>query len=701
MGCSLTKITSPADIPNSRVARERQSSLQPSALDGVLGPLSYVGKAISDSRSAADVGVSLAFLRAFADRVGPAVTTADVVGRYVVPETVAHKCRYIDAMPQAHVGRPNFFVSHKWSSPFRELVAGVDAYVQAHPAYSTVDPTATYLWVDIFIINQHSDQKQQQEHLGNLHQAIDACTSTLLLLDQKGLVLTRIWCLYEVWNTLLLGGPQRLLVLSSSVDYGALKDIYYELDVSKAQATVEADKHRFLADIQASMGHEEMGQQVREALVSSALAQAQNAAASGRFDPDWHLQAQAKCGRMLMLRGDHNTARAYLLQSLQLSTELHGELSPQTSYRLLDMACLLSDLGQYDEAEEMYRKALRLQEAAFGADGEGLMETVYSYGVLLREMGRFAESVAVLERALALQQRRLGPQHLATLQTLVQLATVQERCGSRDVAEDLHKQALQGMERALGPDHVDVSRCCNNLAALYSSQKRFGEAEALLYRAIAIRQRVLGATHPHTLNTRLNIAICMKAAGKLAEAMEMYEQVLAGREHALGPQHQDVAQVLNNIGNLHRVLGNRSAAEAAYCRALAIRQAALGPQHPDTANVMYNMGCLLMEDMDTRLPEAEQLFRQAAEVRVTAYGPRSEDALEASEKLVTALQNQGKNAAALEMYRQLYEAQLDSGAADAAQRVLGSWCELLEGLGKVSEVEQLRGRHAKSSVTDN
>jgi hypothetical protein len=39
--------------------------------------------------------------------------TAEVVYKVIVPETTAHKCRYVDLIDSKNVQRPTYFVSHR------------------------------------------------------------------------------------------------------------------------------------------------------------------------------------------------------------------------------------------------------------------------------------------------------------------------------------------------------------------------------------------------------------------------------------------------------------------------------------------------------------------------------------------------------------------------------------------------------------
>ena len=90
---------------------------------------------------------------------------------------------------------------------------------------------------------------------------VEDADKTLMVLDPQGAILTRIWCLYEAWQTSRKGandsvalnrneGNSALVLMSYGIELEPLKDVFLNLDVARAQATVETDLHSILADIQ-------------------------------------------------------------------------------------------------------------------------------------------------------------------------------------------------------------------------------------------------------------------------------------------------------------------------------------------------------------------------------------------------------------------------------------------------------------------
>ena len=81
---------------------------------------------------------------------------------------------------------------------------------------------------------------------------------TLVVIDKRGLILQRMWCLWEVWTTLRVKaqGKAAIIPLRYGLTMETLRPLVNALDVkSKAIATsVESDKARLMLSIDRAIG---------------------------------------------------------------------------------------------------------------------------------------------------------------------------------------------------------------------------------------------------------------------------------------------------------------------------------------------------------------------------------------------------------------------------------------------------------------
>jgi tetratricopeptide (TPR) repeat protein len=78
---------------------------------------------------------------------------------------------------------------------------------------------------------------------------------------------------------------------------------------------------------------------------------------------------------------------------------------------LHNLAALLSAREQFEEAEQLYRRALVIRESRLGSDAVDTALTRQNLGSLLNAMARFGEALPLLESAVSILEKRLMPGH--------------------------------------------------------------------------------------------------------------------------------------------------------------------------------------------------------------------------------------------------------------------------------------------------
>jgi hypothetical protein len=122
------------------------------------------------------------------------------------------------------------------------------------------------------------------------------------------------------------------------------------------------------------------------------------------------------------------------------------------------------------EAEEMYMRALRGKEKAWGAEHTSTLITVNNLGNLYVDQGKMAEAEEMYMRALRGYEKAWGAEHTSTLDTVNNLGILYKSQGKMAEAEEMCMRALCGYEKARGPDHADTLRTATNLLSLYKTE---------------------------------------------------------------------------------------------------------------------------------------------------------------------------------------------------------------------------------------
>eukprot|EP00037_Helgoeca_nana_P016011 m.150288 g.150288 ORF g.150288 m.150288 type:complete len:546 (-) comp23294_c0_seq1:332-1969(-) len=338
--------------------------------------------------SNAMIGVSLRFLLRFAveNSIGgfrkwdkDEVSSAEVCQSHVRPKTESLHSAYT-ALGDPHVrvaerNLPTHFVSHCWGCPFASLAnalfvhqlgddvawAALEETVDLDKLQTLVEKelpstTENFYWIDIFSKNQHMvESDTTAAELAEMVRSIDGGAVLVMHPLESPRMLSRVWCLFEMWQILQIGHPvtgvpsfdgmlhmNRLIekvrtvksrkpvasptprnkkkgkgkggteknalgtgklngftgALGNAMD--ACRTLCTEavtgIDIRTAQATVAADREMILALIEGSVGIDEMTQSCRRVArdcVSRCTAAALESWARHRDSPRWRAAAVA------------------------------------------------------------------------------------------------------------------------------------------------------------------------------------------------------------------------------------------------------------------------------------------------------------------------------------------------------------------------------------------------------------------------
>ena len=324
---------------------------------------------------------------------------------------------------------------------------------------------------------------------------------------------------------------------------------------------------------------------------------------SGEFEAFAHRLAEM--GKGLTLQTFSETRLAFLRDTL-------GSMgnSEERIMQRLRIAAVLEELARWKESEEQQRRALA--EATALANAKIVAVVSYDLAALLLNTNRLGEAEPLMRRALEINESAFGNQHPTVAICLNNLAALLLNTNRLGDAEPLMRRALEINESAFGNQHPTVAICLRNLAVLLLNTNRLGDAEPLMRRALEIDEAAFGNQHPTVAISLNNLATLLQATNRREEAEPLMRRALEINEVVFGGQHPTVATDLNNLATLLRDTYRAEEAEPLMRRALEIDEAAFDEQHPALARDLNNLATLL--HATNRLKEAEPLMRRSLDI---------------------------------------------------------------------------------------
>jgi tetratricopeptide (TPR) repeat protein len=274
-------------------------------------------------------------------------------------------------------------------------------------------------------------------------------------------------------------------------------------------------------------------------------------------------------------------------------------------------------LGQFEEAERMLRRALELRRANQGAGHVDVAKTLTYLSGLIRQRGKGDEAKQLIRDALGIQQAALGARHP---DVAVTLSTLSELESDAAVSESLLRTVLDIQRAAFGMQHAAVATTLANLASERQRRGAFEEGESLLRQSVAIREQVFGPDHPMTATSMNLLANYLQDYRNQPVAAEsLYRRSLVILRKQPPRWLPNVSAVLNGLLGVAAKRGDYAQAESLAREALDVQRRVHGPDHPVVAD---GLG-LLAEQLSSqrRYADADTVLREAKGILERTVGP--------------------------------------------------------------------------------
>ena len=265
---------------------------------------------------------------------------------------------------------------------------------------------------------------------------------------------------------------------------------------------------------------------------------------AGATDPKAATQLAARADAATQ-RGQYEEAETLHYQVLAIHEKTLGLNNATTATSMSNLGRVLDLQGKYAEAERMYRQSLAIRERVLGSEHPDVATNLNNLAKVIQDLGKdrsigvsearararagatvsgLTEAENMYRRALGIQERTLGPDHPATALTLNNLGGLLATRGDFAQAEQMQRAALATMEKVFGEQHPDTAGVLTSLALALDNQGKIVEAEATYKRAIAI-SRKNGNARALLINDA-NLGYALAKRGRYKEALGYYKEAV-------------------------------------------------------------------------------------------------------------------------------------------------------------------------------
>jgi len=302
----------------------------------------------------------------------------------------------------------------------------------------------------------------------------------------------------------------------------------------------------------------------------------------------------------------------------RLDTELTDQ--PEVEGDLCNvMGSVYFELGQYNEAETMYRRSLELVRQTIEEDNVAVADTLHRLARVFRRRGPTSKAIETERQALAIYEKQLGRQNGKVGASLNVLGFALLEAGRAAEAEDVLKEALEINRTVFGENHPQVGLSLSRLGLVLRDQNKLDESESALREGVNVQRNVPTGVNQFDLvapevelGWTLNyLSGVLEQQGKLSEAEMKLSEAVAIMSKVLPKDHNDQLLLICNLAAFHARQGQDEQIESDYRELLATYRALPANRKIHLAVTLSILAEVLQDE--SKLAEASALLHESAE----------------------------------------------------------------------------------------
>ncbi len=263
-----------------------------------------------------------------------------------------------------------------------------------------------------------------------------------------------------------------------------------------------------------------------------------------------------------------------------------GETAGTTVHTRSNLAMALQAAGQLSEAEQTFRRVIRIHRELYGAEHpDPLFRYLNNLAEVLQEHNRLDEAESLHREALAIRLGMAGGENADAMAIRLSLAEVLLAAGRIDEAEALAAECITGWRELRGEDNIDYLAARLFLVRVSLARGDLGKAEIELEATLEGHLVLAGAQHPRTLENRRWLAECQLEIGSAAAALQTVDEAIANAGAAFPEGHWRRTVLLGLRGRCLAAIGRKDEARNDLETALEVLEQSLGETHPETMHV--------------------------------------------------------------------------------------------------------------------
>ena len=246
--------------------------------------------------------------------------------------------------------------------------------------------------------------------------------------------------------------------------------------------------------------------------------------------------------------GDYTNAMEYIQKTICLKDSFDSpgldsiRVFHSVVVAITNLAGIYSDMGKYEEASKFYKQAMQFTTVKYH------LGTLYNnYGVLLRRQKKYDEALEIYKKALDIDLEIYGNNHPSVGRVYGNIGNIYMETKRYAEAENYLLKSIQILGAVYGPNNTLVAGSYSNMGALEAFQEKWQDAITYYRKALDLLLGLIGDSHPQTALAYQGLGFCYAKSGDTEKGIQFLEKALTIMKEKMGENHPYIKDIENDI----------------------------------------------------------------------------------------------------------------------------------------------------------
>lgn len=265
---------------------------------------------------------------------------------------------------------------------------------------------------------------------------------------------------------------------------------------------------------------------------------------------DDHINCSVVCnniGQIYVNKGEYENALAYLRKALDLQQRSEEPDQYAMAKTVMSVGAASFHMDKYKDALDCYQWALNINLSLDG-NGEEVASNYDNLGSVHKILGNTDEANACYLKAISIREEKFGDMHPDTNLSYNNYASMLSDIGQQDKALEYFEKVLHVETKILGKNHYNTAITLHNMGLAYFRDTRYDQALEFYRRSLEVKLSTISENHASTSTSYLGIGAVYAALGKFPESVDNYEKALSIHRKTINEENSSAAYIYNNLG---------------------------------------------------------------------------------------------------------------------------------------------------------